>query len=114
VPGVVNGGHTLLQISRFEYQRWGFPAQLERNLVNVQPRLIKIHEQTEKEIAPHTFFRLLFAAASMIFLPVAVDPVKATYTKWYSVLGHLWPYGTRDRTEHGLFDIHLIDIRMGG
>jgi hypothetical protein len=36
VSRLVNGEHTLLQISRFEYQRWGFPAQLERNLVNVQ------------------------------------------------------------------------------
>jgi len=34
-------------------------------------------EYVDKEIVPHTFFKLLFAAASIIFLPVAVDPVKA-------------------------------------
>jgi hypothetical protein len=29
-------------------------------------------------VGSHTFFRLLFAAASMIFRPVTVDPVNAT------------------------------------
>ena len=40
-----------------------------------------------QKIAPHTFFKLLFAAASIIFLPVAVDPVKATLRDGIQFMG---------------------------
>ena len=43
-------------------------------------KLTEVRDRLDEEMAKHTFFKLVFAAASMIFLPVAVDPVQAICT----------------------------------
>jgi hypothetical protein len=65
---------TLFQVSGLENEVRGLAAQFERYLMTgtMGHGVLRLGQKGL------TFFRLLFAAASIIFLPVTVEPVNAT------------------------------------